>query len=188
MKLAAFTLLLAWTPFAASAAHAQEQTCSINPQASQVAFTLGDVLHSVHGTFHIQSGSIHFDREARSIGGSIVVATGSGDSGNQTRDRKMKKEILDVPQFAVASFTPHSFQGAIAPSGNSTIQVSGSFLLHGAPHELMAAVSLDLEGGRCTAKSHFVVPYVQWGLKDPSTFLLHVAKEVDIDLTLAGTL
>jgi len=47
-------------------------------------------------------------------------------------------------------------------------------------------MQIHIDGNSLTAKTHFVVPYVQWGLKDPSVFLLKMAKEVDIDLTLAG--
>jgi hypothetical protein len=34
----------------------------------------------------------------------------------------------------------------------------------------------------------FVVPYVKWGMNDPSTLMLRVSKEVQIDLLLTGTL
>ena len=36
------------------------------------------------------------------------------------------------------------------------------------------------------ATAHFTVPYVAWGLKDPSTFLLHVSGDVEIDLETAA--
>jgi len=31
------------------------------------------------------------------------------------------------------------------------------------------------------------VPYVSWGMKDPSWFVLKVEKEVKVDLKLSGT-
>ena len=37
-----------------------------------------------------------------------------------------------------------------------------------------------------TASGKFIVPYVQWGMKNPSTFLLKVNDKVEIDLTAVG--
>jgi len=172
----------------ASSALAQHQTFNIIPESSEMSFTLGGSAHTTHGTFHVQSGSVDFDRSAPRMSGSVVVAAGSGKTGNDSRDKKMTNEVLDASHFGDVSFVPQSYQGAIAPNGDSTIQVTGTFTLHGAPHELTAPMQLHIDGTNCTAKTHFVVPYVKWGLKDPSVFILKVAKEVEVDLTLAGHL
>ena len=100
----------------------------------------------------------------------------------------MKKETLDAPHFAEVSFVPHSYQGTLALKGDSTIQVTGTFTLHGAPHELTVPMEVHMDGTNCTVKTHFKIPYVQWGLKDPSNFVLRVGKDVDIDLLLVGSL
>jgi polyisoprenoid-binding protein YceI len=160
----------------------------VNPDASKVAFALGGNTHHVDGTFHVQSGSIDYDRSAQTISGSVIVAAGSGNSGDQGRDKKMNSDVLDVAHFADVSFVPKSYQGTIPASGDFTIQVTGVFTLHGTPHDLTAPMQIHIEGTALTAKTHFTVPYVQWGLKDPSIFILKVAKVVDIDLTLTGSL
>ncbi len=188
MKLIAQSLFLALSLAVTPFALAQHQAFTVNPDASQVAFSLGGNTHHVNGTFHVQSGTIDFDSTAKTISGSVVVAAGSGNSGDQSRDKKMNKDVLDVAHFAEVSFVPKSYQGAIAPSGDSTIQVTGVFTLHGTPHDLTVPMQIHIEGANLTAKTHFIVPYVQWGLKDPSIFILKVAKEVDIDLSLAGHL
>jgi polyisoprenoid-binding protein YceI len=172
----------------ATSALAQHQTFTINPDASKVAFALAGTGHSVSGVFHVQSGSISFDPGAATISGSVIVAAGSGDSGDKGRDKKMNSDVLDVAHFAEVSFVPKSYTGTIAPTGDSTIQVAGIFTLHGTPHDLMLPMQLHSDGTKLTASGHFVVPYVQWGLKDPSVFVLKVAKEVGIDLTLVGQL
>jgi polyisoprenoid-binding protein YceI len=118
----------------------------------------------------------------------VVVAAGSGNSGDQGRDKKMNSDVLDVAHYAEVSFVPKSYQGTIPTSGDFTIQVTGIFTLHGTPHDLTVPMQIHIEGTALTTKTHFTVPYVQWGLKDPSIFILKVAKVVDIDLTLAGSL
>jgi polyisoprenoid-binding protein YceI len=187
VKLFAPSFLLAMPLlFFSCSALAQHETFSIMPDASDIAFTLAGSEHSTHGTFHVKNGSVDFDRAT--ISGSVVVAAGSGNTGNQSRDRKMTNEVLDAPHFADVAFAPRSYQGTITPTGDSTIQVTGTFTLHGTPHEITVPMQIHIVGSNCTAKTHFTVPYVKWGLKDPSVFILRVAKEVDIDLTLVGRL
>ena len=188
MKSYAQVLFLAIPLAIVPAAFAQHETFTVNPDTSQIAFTLGGSGHHVQGTFHLQSGSIAFAPSAQKISGAVIIAAGSGNSGEPSRDKKMNTDVLDTGHFAEVTFAPSSYQGTIATSGDSTIQVSGIFTLHGTPHDLTVPMQVHIDGANLTAKSHFTVPYVKWGLKDPSIFILKVAKEVDIDLTLSGSL
>jgi polyisoprenoid-binding protein YceI len=180
--------VLALAVLLAPVALAQRQTFVANPDASNVKMTLKTTHEVVNGTFHIQSGSLDFDRNAAKMKGSVVVLAGSGKTGNGSRDKKMNKDILEVEQHATVSFEPRSYAGAIAPSGDSTIQVTGIFTLLGTPHEITIPVLVHLDGTTATAKAHFVVPYIQWGLKDPSFLFFKADKDVAIDLFLAGRL
>ena len=167
---------------------AQHQTFAVNPDASQIKMTLNTTHEVVNGTFHIQSGWIEFDRSAAKISGSVVVVAGSGKTGNDSRDKKMNKDILRVEQYATVSFEPKTYSGAIAPSGESTIQVTGIFTLLGTPHEITIPILVHLEGTAATAKAHFAVPYVQWGLKNPSFMIWKADNDVAIDVFLSGRL
>jgi hypothetical protein len=100
----------------------------------------------------------------------------------------MKNEILKVAQFATVSFEPVSYEGKIAASGESTVQVKGIFTLLGTAHEIIVPMQIHLDGATATATSHFVVPYVQWGLKNPSFLFWKASNDVGIDLVLHGRL
>jgi polyisoprenoid-binding protein YceI len=178
--------LAAAVVFFAGALAAQEQSFQLNPSTTAVTFVLGDVLHTVHGTFKATSGSIHFDSNSGAASGSFLVDATSGESGNGTRDRKMHKEILESSKFPEITFSPTKITGNV--SDGSTVQVEGVFHIHGADHPIALSVPLVLKGDELTAKFHFVVPYVAWGMKNPSTFLLRVGKEVDIDVVAVGRL
>ena len=179
---AALTLAVLLAP----AALAQHQTFVVNPDASEVKMTLKTTHELVNGTFHIQSGSIEFDRSASKISGSVVVAAASGNTGNGSRDKKMNNDILKVDQYTTVSFAPKAYTGTIAPAGDSTIQVSGVFTLLGTPHDLTIPMQVHMERSKATAKAQFIVPYVQWGLKNPSFLFWKAENDVAIDLNLVG--
>jgi polyisoprenoid-binding protein YceI len=178
--------VLAFVAMLAPAALAQHQTFAVNSDASEVKVTLNTTHEVVNGTFHIQSGSIEFDRSASKMSGSVVVLAGSGKTGNDSRDKKMNKDILKVDQYTSISFAPKTYTGAIAPSGDSTIQVSGVFTLLGTPHDLTIPMQIHMDGSKATARAHFIIPYVQWGLKNPSFMFWKAENDVAIDLNLVG--
>ena len=172
----------------APAALAQHQTFAVNPDASEVKMKLNTTHEVVNGNFHLQSGSVEFDRSATRISGTIVVAAGSGKTGNDSRDKKMNKDILKVDQYTTVSFSPKTYTGTILASGDSTIQVSGVFTLLGTPHDLTVPMQIHIDGSKATAKAQFVVPYVQWGLKNPSFLIWKAENDVAIDLSLVGNI
>ncbi|SNS81838.1 Polyisoprenoid-binding protein YceI [Granulicella rosea] len=168
------------------AALAQHETFVVRPDASEVRIRLNTTHEVVNGTFHVQSGSIDFDSAASRISGLVTVAAGSGKTGNESRDKKMKKDILKVEQFAAVSFAPKAYAGRIAVSGDSTIQVTGVFTLLGTPHDLTIPMQIHIDGSKATAKGQFVVPYVQWGLKNPSFLIWKAENDVGVELNLVG--
>jgi len=91
-----------------------------------------------------------------------------------------------VDQYTTVSFAPKTYTGTIAPSGDSTIQVNGVFTLLGNPHDLTIPIRIHMDGSKATAKAQFVVPYVQWGLKNPSFLILKAENDVALDLNLVG--
>lgn len=164
---------------------AQHKTFTVNPDGSDVRIKLNTTHEIVNGTFHVQSGSIDFDLTAPHMSGTIVVAAGSGKTGNNSRDKKMN-DILKVDQFTNISFMPEAYTGTIAASGDSNIQVSGVFTLLGTPHDLTIPMQIHMTGSKATAKAQFVVPYVQWGVKNPSFLIWKAENDVSIDLSLVG--
>ena len=181
-----FFPLVALIAVFAPGAYAQRETFVVNSDASTVGMTLNTTHEVVNGTFHVRSGSIEFDRNAPRLSGSVIVLAGSGRTGNGSRDKRMSKEILRAEQYATVSFEPKSYTGSIAPSGDSTIQVTGIFTLLGTPHPMTIPIVVHRDGTGATVKAHFSVPYIAWGLKDPSFLMWKADKEVAIELLLSG--
>ena len=133
-----------------------------------------------------ESGALHFSPETGRAGGEIVVYAISGESGNDSRDARMHKEILESAKYPDLIFRPTQLDGHLAASGSSDARLHGVFSIHGADHDLIAPVHAELTGDRWKGSARFEVPYVTWGIKDPSNFLLKVKHVVNVDLELSG--
>jgi polyisoprenoid-binding protein YceI len=159
---------------------------NFTPAKTTINFTLGDVLHTVHGSFDMKHGAIHFDQATNKLAGEILVDAASGHSGRDSRDKKMHKDILESARYPDIVFHPDRVEGQVTAAGVSTVQVHGIFAIHGADHEITIPVRVEMSPGHWTAASHFAVPYVAWGMKNPSTFVLRVDQSVDIDIQASG--
>jgi hypothetical protein len=56
------------------------------------------------------------------------------------------------------------------------------FTIHGAEHEITLPVEVVAADGQFTASTHFFIPYVKWGMKNPSTLFLRVSDKVELTI------
>jgi polyisoprenoid-binding protein YceI len=174
------------TIFIAPALSAEKITVDLDPVKTQIAFVLPDVLHTVHGKFQLKGGHISFDPARGTITGEIVVDAASGSSGSTARDKRMTRQILEAQRYPEIHFTPTGFTGSISMANTSTVVVTGSFLIHGQAHEITIPMQIQVSQDVIIATGKFIVPYVKWGMKDPSNFLLKVSDKVELNLTAVG--
>ncbi len=167
---------------------ASEIVLGIDPAQSNVHWTLGSTVHTVHGSFAFKKGTLRLDTSTGKARGEIIVDATSGNSGNDSRDKKMHKEVLESGRYAEVIFRPDRMEGKIAPHGPFGVQVHGLFILHGSEHELTVPVQAELAGDHWTGSAKLSVPFIDWGLKNPSNFFLKVNHAVEIDLELKGSL
>ena len=167
---------------------AKQMHLHLDPAATTVEFTLKDTLHAVHGEFHMRSGEIAVRSATGEATGRIEIDISSGASGNGTRDKRMKQEFLEAPSFPLAVFEPHKITGLNPDAPTQTIFVDGTLTLHGTPHPMTLRFAVTLNGAQATATTSFEIPYVAWGIRDPSIPFVRVAKEVTVELAAKGTL
>jgi polyisoprenoid-binding protein YceI len=164
----------------------QQFTLTLDPAQSSIHWVLDTTLHTVHGTFLLKRGNIIFATVGGKASGEMVAAATSGESGNDSRDKKMHNEILESQKFQEIIFRADRIDGKVSMTGASSVQIHGTFSLHGTEHELTVPVQEEITGGRWKGTAKFSVPYIQWGLKNPSTFLLKADPTVEVELQLSG--
>ena len=188
VALLAVAMLSALPQHAAPRTVESQLVLSLDPAQSNVHWTLGSSLHTVHGTFAFKQGSLEIDPVNDKVSGEIIVDATSGNSGNDSRDKKMHKDVLQSARFSEVVFRPDSFTGKLASQGESTVEVHGTFVLHGSEHELTVPVKVKLDADHWAGNATFSVPFIDWGLKNPSNWLLKVEHVVKVELEMKGNL
>ena len=153
---------------------------AIDPAQTKVEFALGSLLHTVHGDFHLKRGTLTFDPQTGKASGEIVVDAASGESGSPARDKRMHAAILEIAKYPEITFRPDRVDGKVASEGKSQVQLHGVFAIHGVEHEILLPLTVDAGGGQYIVIGIFEVPYVKWGMKNPSTLMLRVDDKVEI--------
>ena len=172
----------------ATGTDAMPAVVELDSAATRVAFTLRGALHTVEGGFALKHGTIRLDPATGKAEGLIVVDAASGRSGNDSRDTAMRNDVLESSRYPEIRFTPQRFERLDSAADEIHLAVHGLLALHGTEHEIALPVVARLIGDQVTFTTHFLVPYVAWGLKDPSLLILRVAKEVAIEVSGVGQL
>ena len=170
-----------------SNAPATELTVELDPENTLVSFRLKATLHSVHGTAKATSGSLALDIETGEMTGEVVIDAVSAETGNKKRDKKMHSKVLRSAEHSRIVLRPRRLDGDFATSGPSDVTLLGDMVLLGQPHEISIPLQVEIVDDRFTASAVFEIPYVEWGLEDPSTFVLRVAKEVQVTVEARGS-
>lgn len=175
-------------PCSQEAPAAREIILQLDPAKTGADITLAASLHTVKGSFLARRGAISYDPASGKASGEVVFDATSGRTGNESRDRKMHKDVIQSQRYPEIAFHPDHAEGTLANSGESTLQVHGLFSIHGAEHEVTIPVEMNVQGNAWTAKASFTIPYAKWGMKNPSVLLLRVADEVKVQFHAEGIL
>ncbi len=150
------------------------------PAQTTVEYSVNSTLHTVHGTFALKRGTLRIDPANGRAEGELVVDASSGASGSEGRDHKMTHEILETDKYPEIVFRPDHMDGKLEAQGKSEVKLHGILAIHGKQHEITAAVEAQAVAGGYDATASFEVPYIDWGMKNPSTFILRVNKVVTV--------
>jgi polyisoprenoid-binding protein YceI len=166
---------------------AGELQIELDPGLTSISFRLQATLHSVHGSAALVAGSLGLNTESGAMTGAVTVDATTAETGNKKRDKKMHGKVLltaDHPEIVLR--TSH-LEGELARQGASDVTLHGEIEILGQSHQIDIPSHIEIDGGNFTATFEFAIPYVDWGLEDPSTFVLRVAEVVEVTVTCGGT-
>ena len=100
----------------------------------------------------------------------------------------MHRQVLESATYPDITFQPQHVNGKMAGAGASQMEIQGLMTMHGQTHAMTATGPVQINGDQVSADLRFVVPYEQWGMRNPSVLLLRVSDKVEITVHAVGRL
>ena len=166
---------------------AGELQIELDPKLTTISFRLQATLHSVHGSAALAAGSLRLNTETGTMEGAVTIDATSAETGNKKRDKKMHARVLVTADHPEIVLRAHRLEGKLELRGASDVTLHGEMEILGQSHRIALPSHIEIDAGQFKAEFEFEIPYVDWGLEDPSTFVLRVAKVVQVTVEAAGT-
>jgi polyisoprenoid-binding protein YceI len=159
-----------------------------DPASTQIRFKVGNMLRDVRGSFQFKGGALAVDPDSTLAQGELLVDATTGRTGNAARDKELQEDVLESKRYPSIFFHAEHLRGQIPKTnGSSDVIAEGMLNIHGADHPLQMKVHLVRVGNSLSATTHFTVPYVEWGMKNPRGSFLHLSKTAQVDVSAKGT-
>jgi polyisoprenoid-binding protein YceI len=153
----------------------------VDPAGAEAGFDVKATAHTVHGKTTGVSGEVHVVDEAggeKALSGRIEIAAGSLDTANARRDQTMKTKCLAVDRFPAIVFAPARFvpSGARPASGAVPGALTGMLTIRDVTKAVVMTATLEPKGTHILVAGTFDVPWLDFGIPDPSFFIVSLDK------------
>jgi polyisoprenoid-binding protein YceI len=158
------------------------------PDRTSVTFTVSATGHAIEGAIALADGEVRFDTDTGAAAGEVTIDLRRAGTGNRLRDHEMHSSVLESERYPVATFRPSRVVGTFVRSGPCELMLAGILGFHGVDHSLTLPIRVVVTGDTVVATTAVDVPYVAWGLRNPSLLFLRVAPIAAVSLRTEGTL
>lgn len=162
---------------------------TLDAKESEVRIILGATLHTVDGRAALEPATFRWNTDTGSASGRAVIQTSRLRTGIDARDEKMREDVLQSALHPEVVFEATGFELRQAGAEKMRFVLKGKLTLLGTGHEIELETHAHLRPDKSwKARADLNLPYVQWGLTDPSLPFFSVDKYVLVEVKAVGSL
>lgn len=170
-------------------AFAEKMVFTLDTKESEVRIILGATLHTVDGRAALEPATFRWDTDSGSASGRVVVQANRLRTGIDARDQKMREDVLVSALHPEIVFEATGFELRQSSAEKLRFVLKGDLSLLGVRHEIeLETHAHPRPDNSWKARADLSLPYVEWGLTDPSLPLFSVDKYVTVEVKAVGSL